>query len=556
MIPQVVLLLLSYLPFYFLDDTIFVSAYYNRVSYFRAPYYFTLSQSDNAGRILYSNLLILKGVNYASLSIGGTSSEQNSVSFANIYFPNAMLGYTDISLLPLSIVKNIQVLNSSSPITSLPGIGGTVNLIPETSGYFMKTSKYERNYHALIPISKDFRIGAFLETFVDSYSVNIDGASIIMKNTGFRKYGMFLTDLKRGNSLFIAKREAGSPPPLGGIGEGNKREIIEGFNLTFPVFRRIKLGVNQSAFHQIYVSNYESDTHFVANLRISLEFNKLLLGLSQDLALSTKIGNKQKFNFIITVRNVVMALGHFQFHPSLTMISTEEAKKVIILPGISLSKSISENFFVFSSLSKTYRVPTFNELYWPEDAFARGNPALKPESGLNLDTGFRLLKNNLYITGTLYSKKVKNAILWVQDDKYIPENFSEGEHFGSNITFSYFFKEDVWGELNLNFQRSYLNKLPYIYRPNFSLNSIFLAKFLKLSFTYLGKRPERPNSTKTLDPVYLIDVSIKRNFSIKKALLEFSIGIENLLGKNYTLIPGYPQPGRNFFTEIRLKGGL
>lgn len=550
-----VIFLNAHLPFYFIEDTIIVSAHFDSKMNFYAPYYFNVSKSESAGRILYSNLLILRGLNYSSLSIGGTSAEQNSILFANIYLPNAMLGYTDISLLPLSTIKYFQVLNSSSPSTGLPGIGGSVNLVPESPGYFLKISTYEKNYDAIIPVTKNLQVGTFLETFKDSYPVKIDGISLVMKNTGSLKYGVFLLNQKRGNSFFITRRCSGSPPPLGSVGKGYKKEIIEGLKLSLPIVEDLHLNVNQSAFYQTYSTSYESDTHFVANTRVSAEWNKLIIGLSKDLAFSTKIGNKQKTDYIVTVRNVAIPIRHLLFHPSLTLIATENVDKIITAPGISISRCISESFFVFSSISRTYRLPTFNELYWPEDAFARGNPALKPESGFNLDTGFRLFKGGLYIAGTMYLKKVKNAIMWVQGDKYAPKNFADGEHLGSNITFSYFREEDLGGEINFNFQRSFLNRLPYLYRPYFSLSSLFLTKFLKISFTYLGKRPERPNSTKTLAPVYLIDVSIKRNFSVKGNLLEFSIGIENLLGKNYILIPGYPQPGRNFFTEIRLKGG-
>lgn len=552
---SIFLLLYTYLPLFFLEDTIVVKASVDPRIYFRAPYYYNISQSKNSTQhVLYSNLFIFKGFNYTSLSIGGTTPEQNSVLFANIYFPNAMLGYTDISLLPLSIVKYFLVMNSSTPLTGLPGIGGTVNLIPETSGISGKATAHKKSGYATLPINNKFRISTFFETFVDSYLVKVDNIPLTVKNTGYKKYGFLISDSKQENVFLYTRRISGAPPPIGGIGSGIKKEWIEGLRFTFPI-SKLNFNINQSAFHQIYTQNQESDTHFVANIRASLSWRNFSICISKDFTKSTKIGTKRNVECVLGSRDLQIMLNKVSLHPSITLISDGKCKNLIVAPGIAFSRSIIDNLFIFSSISRTYRAPTFNELYWPEDVFARGNPNLKPESGYNLDVGVRLLRNNIFFSGTIYAKKVKDAIMWVQYDKYMPTNFTEAEHFGSNMTLAYRPSSDIECEFNFNFQKSFINRLPYPYRPSFSITSLIETKFLRINLTYIGKRPERLNSTKMLPPICILDGAIKKYLKVKGTLFEVLLGVENLLGTNYMLIPGYPQPGRSYTLEVSVKGG-
>jgi outer membrane cobalamin receptor len=72
----------------------------------------------------------------------------------------------------------------------------------------------------------------------------------------------------------------------------------------------------------------------------------------------------------------------------------------------------------------------------------------------------------------------------------------------------------------------------------------------KIELSYIGKRPERPNSTKMLPPVWMINLSMEKSFTLAGQNLAIRAGVENLLNKNYEIVRGYPLPGRELFFEI------
>ena len=45
---------------------------------------------------------------------------------------------------------------------------------------------------------------------------------------------------------------------------------------------------------------------------------------------------------------------------------------------------------ITANIGRSFRAPSFNDLYWPDDGFAYGNPDLKPETATNMDFGLRI----------------------------------------------------------------------------------------------------------------------------------------------------------------------
>ncbi|MGB9824981.1 MAG: TonB-dependent receptor domain-containing protein [Candidatus Hydrothermia bacterium] len=543
---------LQSLPLFILQDTIVVTESHTAGTVFIAPYFYSVSTLQSSNDFLFSNALIFRGINYSSMSIGGTAPEQNSILFAGIYLPNAMLGYTDPSLLPLSSVKYVEVLNSSSPLLSFPGIGGTLNLVPDNTPLKLKISNYEKNINSTFKINPKIRIGFSYETFVDSYKVNIDNLSFFVNNTGYKKLGFLMEDTEGKNSLILVRRDAGAPSPLGGIYHGHRSEILEGTKISFPLPHGIGVSLNQSAFYQVYTSPSQIDTHFVANVLMNFRWKFFQGSYSLDFAKSTKIGSKSRQKLTIGAKNLEIYTSLLTVHPSFIFILTKNQTQLIPLYSIALSKNINRTFFVFTSYSRTYREPTFNELYWPEDPFARGNTKLYPEKGTNVDLGFRIATGNTLLSGTTFFKYISNAIVWIQEDKYTPVNYSVVRHYGVNFSL-FHSRGSISTDLNINVQKSYLSDMPYLYRPEISLNALIKVFFTSFSFTYIGKRPERPNSTKMMPPIYLLSTSVVKKFELKNLEIEISGGAENLLDVNYSLIPGYPQPGRSFYLEMEIR---
>ncbi len=95
--------------------------------------------------------------------------------------------------------------------------------------------------------------------------------------------------------------------------------------------------------------------------------------------------------------------------------------------GALISSGNKFNLSLKSNYGQSYRVPSFSDLYWPEDDFTVGNPHLKPETSTNFDMGIYIgyISNfSARIEMTYYKNDFKNLILWQPDAnrRYTPVN--------------------------------------------------------------------------------------------------------------------------------------
>ena len=109
---------------------------------------------------------------------------------------------------------------------------------------------------------------------------------------------------------------------------------------------------------------------------------------------------------------------------------------------------IQRNHFLLTakgSISRNYRVPTLNERYWIE----LGNPNLKPESGVNMETGLAAkatLSDNLALTNelTAYHNRVDNWTYWNPAKEYHVENLQLVVARGIEFTTGLVYTQNRW----------------------------------------------------------------------------------------------------------------
>ncbi len=233
------------------------------------------------------------------------------------------------------------------------------------------------------------------------------------------------------------------------------------------------------------------------------------------------------------------------------------------------------NIYVKSSLSKNFKNPDLNDLYWQPG----GNPDLKPEESLSYDFSTDLEKSytQFYFKSklSLYYSDVKNWIIWLPSPMgyWTPENIktviSKGAEFYLKLSFKLknikitgignyaytdarnYGKVENWGD------ESYGKQLPYI--PVHSGN--FLLKFFykKYSLTYTNnsyseRYTSSSNNTSLRDwlyPYYMNNLEISRYFNNKKFNLDFSFKIYNLFNEEYRSILGRPMPGINYMFSVK-----
>ncbi len=232
---------------------------------------------------------------------------------------------------------------------------------------------------------------------------------------------------------------------------------------------------------------------------------------------------------------------------------------------ISVGASGLDSLLIFHTrASKGFRRPTLNDLYWPEDNFAIGNPDLMPESSLEAETGISLIGwEFIRLSATGFLSVTEDLIRWEpgSDGKWSPVNISRALRKGieTEVWFSHR-SLAVRGSFTLlsvtdNSPEStnYGRTLPYSPDYTFGLETgldIINGIHCSMSLSGMGIRFKNYSETSWL-PAYTI-VSAGLDIPIPFAS-SFSIGtsVENLFDEEYQETSGYRGKPRTMSLSIK-----
>lgn len=232
-----------------------------------------------------------------------------------------------------------------------------------------------------------------------------------------------------------------------------------------------------------------------------------------------------------------------------------------VLFSIGSSYQFSPLYNLKLNISRNFRIPTFNDLYWEEG----GNPDLKPESSYQAEIGNVFTFKTISLTQTFYYMKIKDLLQWVPGKNGIwsPKNqdkvnsygaetlLSWKKHFGknylvANMTYAYTISEDEETKNQLFF-------VPYnkvTGAVSYSRNKISAYyQFLYNGFVYT--RADN-NPDEIINDYMISNLGIDYDF---KFLDSFKLGFQilNVFNEEYESLEDRPMPGRNFNMYLTLK---
>jgi vitamin B12 transporter len=214
------------------------------------------------------------------------------------------------------------------------------------------------------------------------------------------------------------------------------------------------------------------------------------------------------------------------------------------------------------SWGRSFRAPTFNDLYWPEDMFTSGNAGLRPEHALSYDVGIRSrlpLSGGLEFDAGYFNKHATDLILWnasATTGKWMPDNVSSADISGVEMTMAW---HGFSGILSTEWSYTHMNALnksdlPGVtgkripYRPVDSGNivgSLNIQKaFMSLSANYVGQRFIDESNQKKLPPYVLMDATIGIKPAFAGIQFDLALSVKNIFNKEYIVVQDYPMPGR------------
>ena len=217
-------------------------------------------------------------------------------------------------------------------------------------------------------------------------------------------------------------------------------------------------------------------------------------------------------------------------------------------PGIDLGYNINSNFKLYSNIGKTFRVPTYTDLYY-SDRTTIGNENLNPESATSTELGFKYNTSNFKISGAFFNRKAKNIIDYVKEnenDLWNAVNIGSLKTTGFELDFRYNFQNQNYLNLgytnikdnnyvtNINFSKYSLNSLKHHFTSKLNLNYI-----RNVNHSFVFKYAER---------------SDKSNYNVLDSKIMYKKGlfiyVNNILDEVYSETNLVPMPGISFLVGI------
>ena len=234
-------------------------------------------------------------------------------------------------------------------------------------------------------------------------------------------------------------------------------------------------------------------------------------------------------------------------------------------------------FSLRAYVKKSFRMPTFNDLYYTD----HGNANLVPESALQYDAGFALNKH--FEHGIIRHAEMHfDAYYNTVHDKIVA--YPKGQQFRwtmLNLGKVHIKGIDIEAEADFQIGKDlvattraqytyqdardvtdpndsyYKHQIPYI--PWHSGSAIVGLSYknwdLNYSFIYAGERYDEQENIlyNHMEPWYTSDLSLRYQWKVNSLLITAQAEVNNLLDQDYEVIVNYPMPGRNYALTLTIE---
>ena len=212
-----------------------------------------------------------------------------------------------------------------------------------------------------------------------------------------------------------------------------------------------------------------------------------------------------------------------------------------------------------ASAARSFRAPTFDDLYWPEDAFTAGNPNLKPEKAWSYELGGeKKFGDRAVFKAAGFYRRVEDLIIWQMgsDGKFRPSNVKTVEIWGVEtemvfypcrglaipLNYTFLYPRDLSTGDPVPLKTKHMANIGVEYVTTFGLKTSLKGRYVQY---YV-------NQTTTLNRNYFVaDAKMSYELKVYQNLKgEAFLSLSNVLNRDYQINEGYPMPPRS------LNGGV
>ena len=522
-----------------------------------------------------------------SANIRGSEAGQVLIMIDGRRINDAQNAQFDLSNLPLTKdeIERIEVLRGgASALYGADAMGGVINIItkaPTQEPYARVSSSFGRFGTQEYSLSHRWKPGPLgyslfaSRTRSDGYRPNSDYDSWVLG-------GELYYDLPWKGELKVSARNTQKEIGVPGTITFSDPDDRQKDNLTqLDLNYRDKIGsavtLNFRGWQNIYRQTYDPGTQG-PNFGPSFLHKNYATG--GDLQVNSAIGNahlltggleaiEDRVNSTATgvhqatrgalylqdeievARPLTATLGlRYDYHSTYQDQINPRAGLLLRLPG---------EFRIRASVARSYRAPTFNDLYWPADAFVAGNPNLQPEKAWSYELGGEKKFGDLAVFKVAgFYRDVTDLIRWAPGTDFVwrPTNVQTAHIWGGETELVFY----PWKGLAIPLNYSYLDPRdestgePITNKPKHIINAgVDYVTPLGLKSSLKGRYVQYyVNNTSTLNRDYFVlDARLGYEFKIYQSFKgEGFISLTNILNRDYQINEGFPMPPQS------LNGGV
>ncbi len=231
-------------------------------------------------------------------------------------------------------------------------------------------------------------------------------------------------------------------------------------------------------------------------------------------------------------------------------------------PSASAMYRINEKNKIRGLISRSFRAPTFNDLYWPDEGWARGNPNLKPEKGITGEFGWQAdLNPAVSLNLTYFRSYYDQLIQWAPDSAdpitavWMPTNVSSAVIEGIELENRTAITDCIDITAGYTYQSAKDDKTNkfLVYQPahkiDFSINhKDILGWSAGIKGQWTSLRFHDAANTVKVDGFFLLGLYASKRW---KNGVTYSLAINNALNKKYEYVQNYPTAGFEFTNSIK-----
>ncbi len=540
----------------------------------------------------------------ASSSIRGMNASQTAILWNGFNLSSPMNGMQDMALLPVNFVNRVKVqYGGAGALWGSGAIGGSIHLNnkPEFNKGFSLGSTFsvgsfnDRQENISLEFSKNKFISStkcfqhqaqnnYPYTNVGKYGKPVE----LLQNAQIAQSGLLqenylkLTDNQNVSVRLWLQNNSRHIPASMTSSLSKAIQVDQSLRLTAEwqsIQKKVSYFSRVAYFNEnfqytdpaISLNSVSNTSAFIAETEAKISVS-LLHTLNVGVNNTYNKALTQNYSFSPT-RNRISFFGSYLFANKASNFKTTCAVRQEIVGNgsnpftFSLGSAlrILRNMRLRGSVTKNYRIPTFNDLYWAQG----GNPNLLPENGYSeeIALGYMACKNNFAIEyeTAVFNSNVQQWIMWIPNHVGIwsPENVQKVWSRGLendvkiyytlakvkfNAGFHYQYILTTAEEIATKEQSSIHKQLPYTPTEKAIFNvGVHYRNFkAQLNYNYVGYRYTTTDNTQFLAPFATLGLDLSKSITVKNCQVTAFFQANNLSNVAYQMIAYFATPGRSF----------